>query len=171
MISEDRIKQLERDNRRTKVFLLLVLIGVFTMGAVSRQIPNATTLDANTITLRRSDGAVVGQLKVEDRDEFYDITLRDSKGVVRLSIVGLDGVNVPPLSLVHIHDPEGRERINVFATEESVGIGLASADVAKAFSYSNASSLRASLRVDKQVGSLKFFDKDSKLVVSLPANR
>ncbi len=166
---DDRIARLERDNRSIKLLLVFSLVVFFTIGAVSLPQTSATTLEVNRLIFRSADGAFVGELRVEGKDEHDDLTLRDANGFVRLSVSGLDGINIPAYSLISLHDPQGRKRVTLIADADGAGVGIGVADLPKVFSYgSPASTTRVSLRVDGETGSLTFFDKDSKPVYAVP---
>src|SRR5579884_3217666 len=134
----DRIARLERDNRRLKLSFVLLMAVTFTLGFLKSQGPPIKSTDVNSIAFRRTDGTLVAELKVEDSNSPYNMTLRDARGTVRVSFLGFAGEYIPPFSSINIHDSGGQQRLSIVADDTSVGIALMGPDRSKQLSYSGA---------------------------------
>jgi hypothetical protein len=166
---ERRLVRIELQSRRLKILLATVILGFLTVGGLAAQVELGERVEASNITFRRPDGTPVAQLKVEPKNELYDITLRDAQGVVRLSFRGLTGTSDIPYSSLGLHDNKGRLRLTLNADEKSTAVGLASAWTPVVINDANFQSpTRVSLQVSGESGSLTFFNENSRPIYSIP---
>ncbi len=166
---QQTVRKLQRDLLILKVALALGLIAACSVGAIEAQVGAERKLDTSSILLRSSSGVLVAELRVENGAE-HDLTLRDAKGIVRFSLSGLTGINIPSYTEMKIHDPQGRERVALNADQNYAGIGVSAATNVTRIDVDGAprSQTRISLGVDKEKGSLKFFDPQSRGILTLP---